>query len=217
MSDVDLVLRVFTDEDGRHGNPLGVVRDTAGWSDERCQERAALLGFSESIFIDDAGSGRIRIFTPRVKFPFAGHPTVGAAWLLHREGHPVATLLVDAGSVPVAVDAEGATVRAWPDWCPPFRLVQVASVADLEAARPAPDAHDYVWTWLDEGAGLVRARAFVGGSGIQEDEATGAAAIRLAGALGRPVTIRQGAGSLLHVSPDADGRVALSGRVRLSD
>lgn len=216
MSDVDQVLRVFTDEQGQHGNPLGVVWDTATWSDARCQERGRLLGFSETIFIDDAARGRLRIFTPEVKFPFAGHPTVGAAWVLHRQGNPVERLEVDAGLVRVSVNPEGATVWARPEWAPPFRLVHVASLAELQAAEPWPDAHDYLWTWLDEAAGLIRARSFVGGAGVLEDEATGAAAIRLCGALGRALVIRQGVGSLLWVAPDADGTVALTGNVALA-
>ncbi|MFP5415586.1 MAG: PhzF family phenazine biosynthesis protein, partial [Actinomycetes bacterium] len=72
------------------------------------------------------------------------------------------------------------------------------------------------WTWLDEAAGLIRARSFVGGAGVLEDEATGAAAIRLCGALGRALVIRQGVGSLLWVAPDADGTVALTGNVALA-
>ena len=100
---VEHVLRVFVDAEGGHGNPLGVVMDTADWTDEQCQTRAAELGYSETVFVDDAASGRIRIFTPSVRFPFAGHPTVGTAWLLHRLGFPVRGLETDAGLVEVLV------------------------------------------------------------------------------------------------------------------
>ncbi|HLR98082.1 MAG TPA: PhzF family phenazine biosynthesis protein, partial [Mycolicibacillus parakoreensis] len=98
------VLRVFTDEHGQHGNPLGVVFDGASVPDtaER-QGLAAALGFSETIFIDDAERGRLRIFTPATELPFAGHPTIGAAWVLARE----------LGSPPAALETAGGVVATW--------------------------------------------------------------------------------------------------------
>jgi predicted PhzF superfamily epimerase YddE/YHI9 len=53
--------------------------------------------------------------------------------------------------------------------------------------------------------------------GIFEDEATGAAAVRLTAKLGRPVEIRQGRGSIIHARPAGDGRVEISGRVVLDE
>src|SRR3712207_1371418 len=104
--DVD-VLRVFTDSDGRFGNPLGVVDatavDPADW-----QRVAAELGYSETIFIDIPAAGatttHLRIFTPATELAFAGHPTVGAAWWLRERGTPVRTLQVPAGIVQVSYD-----------------------------------------------------------------------------------------------------------------
>jgi PhzF family phenazine biosynthesis protein len=88
------VLRVFTDGQGGHGNPLGVVLDgTAVPDSEQRQKLAADLAFTETVFIDDIEHGRLQIFTPTVELPFAGHPTVGAAWLLARElGTPPTTV-----------------------------------------------------------------------------------------------------------------------------
>jgi predicted PhzF superfamily epimerase YddE/YHI9 len=51
--------------------------------------------------------------------------------------------------------------------------------------------------------------------GIQEDEATGAHAVRLAAQLGRRITIRQGKGSLILAEPQPDGTVEIGGRVEL--
>jgi len=62
-------------------------------------------------------------------------------------------------------------------------------------------------------AGVVRARVFVPEEGIPEDEATGAAALRLCAELGRAIEIRQGKGSLLHARPGTDGTVEVGGRV----
>lgn len=214
MSGGEYELKVFTDDEGRHGNPLGVVLDTAGWSDGRCQARAAELGHSETVFVDDAVAGRIRIFTPMVKFSFAGHPTVGTAWLLHRLGFAVSSLLTDAGVVPVIVAGDSASVIAPPEWSPPWTLLQLHSPAEVDALRPDGRPHDYVWAWLDEAAGVVRARAFSAAAGVVEDEATGSAAIRLAADRGWALAIRQGLGSWIDVAPGLDG-VTLTGRVRV--
>ena len=77
------VLRVFT-AGGEGGNHLGVVVDVTGLDDGTMQEIAADLRFSETIFIDwNRGAvPAVRIFTPVAELPFAGHPLVGAAWVL---------------------------------------------------------------------------------------------------------------------------------------
>jgi predicted PhzF superfamily epimerase YddE/YHI9 len=82
-------------------------------------------------------------------------------------------------------------------------------------AVPPPGEWIYAWAWEDETAGRVRARAFPGrGDGVQEDEATGAAAILLTAHLGRPLHVVQGRGSHLHTAPLAGGRIEVGGRVR---
>jgi predicted PhzF superfamily epimerase YddE/YHI9 len=208
---VDLhVLRVFVDDEGRFGNPLGVVRDGASVPPGARQALAAELGYSETVFVDDAERGEVRIFTPAAELPFAGHPTVGTAWLLGAD-----VLRVPAGEVRVRRDGELTWVAARPEWAPEFDLVQLASASDVEQlGLPPPAARDpAVWAWEEEAAGRVRSRVFPMSLGIDEDEATGAAAVRLGGSLGRPLTIRQGRGSILHVRPGDDGFVEVGGRV----
>src|SRR5947207_2153393 len=61
--------------------------------------------------------------------------------------------------------------------------------------------------------GIVRVRSFPTDFLILEDEATGAAAVRLGAILGRPITIRQGVGSEILVRPQPDGTVEIGGRV----
>ncbi|MEK6252792.1 MAG: PhzF family phenazine biosynthesis protein [Actinomycetota bacterium] len=87
------VLRVFINEDGEWGNPLGVFLDAAGIPAARRQQIAAELGYSETVFVDDRRGGELRIFTPATELPFAGHPLVGTAWLLRRAGFPAAAAL----------------------------------------------------------------------------------------------------------------------------
>ncbi len=209
------VLLVFCAPDGAHGNALGVIRDGPRFPGrESRQEAARRLGFSETIFIDDPHRGIVDIYTPSLQLPFAGHPLVGAAWLLDAD-----ELEVPAGRVRARRDGDLGWISARPDWVPPRTLRQHASAAEVVALDvPEPGEWIYAWAWLDEPAGLIRARAFPGrGDGIDEDEATGAAAIALTDQLDRALVITQGHGSQLLTEPRADGTIELGGRVRLRD
>ncbi|HYP56193.1 MAG TPA: PhzF family phenazine biosynthesis protein [Solirubrobacterales bacterium] len=208
------VLRVFVDERGEHGNPLGVFLDGDGIEAEERQRIAAELGFSETVFVEDAASGRLRIHTPEVELPFAGHPLVGTAWLLAREGVAVETLRPPAGEVGVHFEDELTWISARPEWCPAFELRQLSTPTEVEALEPPAAASNlYAWAWIDEAAGTIRARCFVPEVGIAEDEATGSAALSLASRLGRRLTIRQGRGSVLFACPPRERRAEVGGRV----
>jgi predicted PhzF superfamily epimerase YddE/YHI9 len=214
------VLRVFCDKEGEWGNPLGVFLDGAEVAQERRQAVAAELGFSETVFVDDRARGECRIFTPGVELPFAGHPTVGTAWLLAREGHPTEILRPPAGEIQVRREGELPFVAAYPEWSPPWALLQLPDAAAVDELRgpPVPEAGlSYCWAWEDEEPGEIRSRCFSVDDGIGEDEATGSAAIMLCAELGRRLTIHQGRGSLLHAAPLADGRAEVGGRVVLDE
>jgi predicted PhzF superfamily epimerase YddE/YHI9 len=213
------VLRVFTDEDGVWGNPLGVFLDGAEVPAPRRQAVAHELGYSETVFVDDRERGECRIFTPGSELGFAGHPSVGTAWLLAREGEAIETLRPPAGDVAVRCEDELTFIAARPEWSPPWQLMQMSDPAAIEALRgPPPDLDEiYCWSWEDEGAGRVRSRCFAVEDGVGEDEATGSAAIVLCAELGRELTIHQGRGSLLHARPLTDGRAEVGGRVALDE
>ena len=204
------LLRVFCSEDGSGGNPLGVFLDGSEVAPERRQAVAADLGLSEVVFVDDAERGEIRVFTPTVELDFAGHPSVGAAWLLD-ELDALRTL---AGELPVRREGETVFVGARPEWGPPHELVELSSADEVEALDGPPEGHDLAmaWAWLDEGAGIVRARVFPLRIGIAEDEATGSAATKLGALIGRPIDIRQGRGSRILARPGDDGLVEIGGR-----
>jgi trans-2,3-dihydro-3-hydroxyanthranilate isomerase len=82
------ILDVFTNK-ALTGNPLAVVLDSEGLSDERMQAIAVEFNLSETVFVlpsDNPGhTANIRIFTPGTELPFAGHPTVGTAILMAME------------------------------------------------------------------------------------------------------------------------------------
>lgn len=109
------ILDVFA-EKRYAGNQLAVVRDAGALSGDQMQEVAAEFGFSETTFIlsekpGKSGGYSVRIFTPREEVPFAGHPTLGTAYVIAREvmGDDMddtvdrVTLDLKAGSIPVTV------------------------------------------------------------------------------------------------------------------
>jgi predicted PhzF superfamily epimerase YddE/YHI9 len=208
------VLKVFVGEGGAGGNPLGVFLEGDEIPEPERQEVAADLGFSETVFVDDAEGGELRIFTPGTELPFAGHPLVGTAWLLNAARGAVKTLQPPAGQVPVRFDGDITFVVGRPEWAPPFEHVELASPGEVEALSGPPEGHDLVgaWAWEDEAAGRVRVRVFPARFGIEEDEATGAHAVRLAAMLGRKIEIRQGVGSVILATPRDDGTVEIGGR-----
>jgi len=110
------VVDVFTDRPYA-GNPLAVVHGADGLTDEAMQAVAAEFGLSETAFpLPPTAPGadyRLRIFTPVRELPFAGHPSVGAAWVLAGAGRIGTGEVVQecaAGLLPVRVDAHGARV-----------------------------------------------------------------------------------------------------------
>jgi predicted PhzF superfamily epimerase YddE/YHI9 len=210
-------LRVFVGPDGAGGNPLGVILDGTAVPPDARQAVAADLGFSETVFVDDPATGALRIFTPTVELPLAGHPLVGTSWLLAHTGAAVDVLRPPAGDVPTWADGELTWIRARREWATLYDVEQLGSAAEVDAfAVPGGDAMVAVWAWEDEAAGGVRARVFPNGIGIEEDEATGAAALQLGGLIGRDIVIRQGEGSELHARPGDDDTVAVGGQVALA-
>jgi predicted PhzF superfamily epimerase YddE/YHI9 len=213
------VLRVFTGEGGRFGNPLGVFTDGGSVPAAERQTVAADLGFSETVFVDDAERGEIAIYTPSVELPFAGHPTVGTAWLLAENGTAPDVLRPPAGEVGVRRDGELTYVDADPAWSPGFEYIEHGSPAEVDALTGAPEGvgEAYCWAWIDEAAGLVRARSFVPDAGVIEDEATGSAALALSARLGKAIEVRQGRGSVLHARPLSPDRAEVGGRTVLDE
>jgi predicted PhzF superfamily epimerase YddE/YHI9 len=212
------VVRVFTDLAGNHGNQLGVVLDGGAIPDpaER-QKLAAELGYSETIFFDDLEQAAFRIYTPATELPFAGHPAVGAAWVLNRElGKAPDILRVPAGEVKTWQDGEDVWVRGPLASAPPWwheRLDSPEAVDKLTGPLVPEQDATQLWAWEDEEAGIVRVRVFGRRFGITEDEACGSASMRLSAALGRRLTIKHGNGSLVLAQPGPPSYAEVGGRV----
>jgi trans-2,3-dihydro-3-hydroxyanthranilate isomerase len=108
-----VVCDVFTNEP-LAGNQLAVFTDARGIPEEQLQALAKEMNFSETVFVyPPHGDGHvaIRIFTPSAEVPFAGHPTLGTAFVL---AGPLQLIELDIetgrGIVRVSVEREGARI-----------------------------------------------------------------------------------------------------------
>ncbi|CAN5919048.1 PhzF family phenazine biosynthesis protein [soil metagenome] len=109
------IVNVFTvDADPFSGNPLCVVEDGSGLSTEQMQSIARQMNLSETTFVMPAqagGDAHVRIFTPGFEMPFAGHPTLGTAFVI-ANGRAAVTLEMKAGHVPVTVTSSRLELRS---------------------------------------------------------------------------------------------------------
>jgi len=117
------VVDVFT-RTPLEGNPLAVFPDGSGIDDRSMQKIAKELNLSETVFIvpptRPGAAAKLRIFTPTYEMDFAGHPTIGASFVILDEGivardTPRFTLEENVGLVPIRVEApkEDGRPRIW--------------------------------------------------------------------------------------------------------
>jgi trans-2,3-dihydro-3-hydroxyanthranilate isomerase len=107
-----LIADVFTGSP-LEGNQLGVFPDGRGLDDDLMIRATREMNYSETVFFlppadPAAADAHVRIFTPGGELPFAGHPTLGSAWVLGEiTGKPTVTLQTGVGLVPVELEREG--------------------------------------------------------------------------------------------------------------
>lgn len=104
-----VVYDVFTDT-AFGGNQLAVIPDASKVPEGQLQKIAREFNFSETTFVyppnDPAHTARVRIFTPTMEIPFAGHPTIGTAIALAASGAPK-QMVLELGIGPIHCEAEG--------------------------------------------------------------------------------------------------------------
>jgi len=130
------------------GNPLGVVIYDDEVSDADMMPFARELNFSETTYVrrtsEPDGAFQVRIFTPTEELPFAGHPTLGSAWVIREHLLEVRQddvwLEMSAGRVPVhfATESDGGEI-VWLT-APTIELGSVWSAPDVYATLGIPDA-----------------------------------------------------------------------------
>jgi len=159
------ILNVFTDGDNPFsGNPLCVFEDASGLSDDTMQGLARQLNLSETTFVtpgDGEVSAHVRIFTPNYEMPFAGHPTLGTAYVVRAlfgggdsagdsagDSRGTVLLRMPAGDIPVRADGDVWTLTANPPTSYPVEVsrsdlsAMIGLSADCVAAEPL---------WVDTG------------------------------------------------------------------
>jgi PhzF family phenazine biosynthesis protein len=145
------------------GNPVAVVHDADGLTDDEMRQFASWTNLSETTFllnpVDERADYRVRIFTPARELPFAGHPTLGSAhaWL-EAGGEPVIgdTVVQEckAGLIPVRRSPAGLLAFQAP---PLVRSgpVDDADLAEITASLGVRRADIVAAQWADNGPGWV--------------------------------------------------------------
>ena len=151
-----VVADVFTDTP-LTGNQLAVFTDGREVDDATMQNLAREMNLSETVFVlpaEAGGHARIRIFTPVAELPFAGHPTLGSAFVLAQPLQLVEIRLeTGAGIVPVRLEREGPRITfGWmtqpvPHWRAYERADEVLRVLGVESELPVD--------WYDLGPSFV--------------------------------------------------------------
>jgi trans-2,3-dihydro-3-hydroxyanthranilate isomerase len=148
------ILNVFTDGDAPFsGNPLCVFEDGKGLSDKDMQDLARQLNLSETTFISSGQeevTANVRIFTPNYEMPFAGHPTLGTAFVVRELSNTQDAVLLrmPAGDIPVRRTENVWTLQAKAPMSFPVdvRASDLTAMIGLTADRVAAEP-----LWVDTG------------------------------------------------------------------
>lgn len=146
------IVNVFTRNGARlSGNPLCVFEDGSGLSDADMLALALQFNLSETSFILPASAAkataRVRIFTPAMELPFAGHPTLGTAHVVRdllAAGDHV-WLEMASGVIPVSVAGDRWTLQAKPSVTRAFDDTQTAALAAALGVLPGDFAAAPLW------------------------------------------------------------------------
>jgi trans-2,3-dihydro-3-hydroxyanthranilate isomerase len=146
-----VVADVFTDTP-LAGNPVAVFTDARSLEADEMQRLARELNLSESVFVlpgEAGGHARIRIFTPGIEMKFAGHPTLGTAFVLAGPMQLVEIRLeTGMGIVPVKLERDhdrivfGRMEQPLPSWEPYSEEAALLSAVGLERSELPVELYD---------------------------------------------------------------------------
>ena len=143
------------------GNQLAVFVPEESISSQEMQKIANEMGFSETSFIlsekKENGGYDVRIFTPAVEVPFAGHPTLGTAYVIERflehEAVREVRLNLKVGQIPVYLGQEGLTMSQNQ---PKFgAVIEKKAAAAAVSIAPEDIRDDYPVQWVSTGLEAV--------------------------------------------------------------
>lgn len=212
-------IRVFVDEKKQFGSPLGIVVDEkSALSATTRQDIATKLNYSETVFINSVTEGNISVYSPIRECPFSMYAALGVAWYIFTQLNNIVNQLVSRNqTIKVYKEAElvwvESPVAILPNWN--FEQYQTPKeVEDFTVEQCTNKEHVFMWAWIDELKGTIRARTFASDWGIPEDEANGSGSMRLTLLLGLPITVVHGKGSVIYAKPHGDS-VLVGGRCSL--
>jgi len=175
-------------------------------------------GFSECVFVNDLNKASISIFNPQSEIDFSGHALIGVAYFLnHILNKNIKHINSRVGKIKTWQEGELTWISALLKNTPPWNFTQLKTADEVErlsAEEMKNNKHVFVWSWLNEEKGVVRARTFASDWGIPEDEANGSGSMQLAVSLGRKLEIRHGKGSVIYTGLVKKDLVDLGGRVK---
>lgn len=191
------------------GNPLAVFPQAEGLSEGEMQQIAAQFNLSETVFAfpsTDNAAANLRIFTPEAELPFAGHPTLGAAFILQQRDHLPAYFTLNTPAKAVRLSGEQAKhsqlahatglkpeqiaeTAYWLNSGSPQLLLQATEYAAIEQVHIDYAALTHIcqgdkgrttlYLWYEKGSEIY-ARFFYAANGtILEDSGTGSACANL--------------------------------------
>lgn len=152
MNNPQLYLVDVFAENKYEGNQLAVVRGAGHFSERQMQQIAKEMNYSETTFIvseQPENSGyHVRIFTPEDELPFAGHPTLGTAFIIQqeilRQKVAAVNLNLEVGQIPVKFSYEGdAPAELWmtqmpPEFGPRYTAGRISRMLGLEESDIDP-------------------------------------------------------------------------------
>ena len=176
-----VVADVFTDEP-LAGNQVAVFTDARGLETDEMQRLARELNLSESVFVfpaEQGGHARIRIFTPGIEMQFAGHPTLGTAFVLAAPMQlPEIRLETGAGIVPVALERDGPKIvfgrmaQPIPRWEPYAEAEALLGAVGVERSELPVEEYDngaqHVYVALDSEDAVAALRPNLAPLGLPE-------------------------------------------------
>jgi len=176
-----VVADVFTDTP-LAGNPVAVFTDARGLETDEMQRLARELNLSESVFVfpaEQGGHARIRIFTPGIEMQFAGHPTLGTAFVLAAPMQlPEIRLETGAGIVPVALERDGPKIvfgrmaQPIPRWEPYAEAEALLGAVGVERSELPVEEYDngaqHVYVALDSEDAVAALRPNLAPLGLPE-------------------------------------------------
>jgi trans-2,3-dihydro-3-hydroxyanthranilate isomerase len=176
-----VVADVFTDTP-LAGNPVAVFTDARELAADEMQRLARELNLSETVFVLPAeadGHARIRIFTPGVELPFAGHPTLGTAFVLAQPMQlDEIRLETGAGIVSVALEREGPQItfgrmaQPIPRWEPFENPEALLAALGVERSELPVEVYDngaqHVFVALASEEEVAALRPNLGGLGLPD-------------------------------------------------